>query len=79
MDQLKQYHLARIVQLLLPPEVYDGWRINRRPPQIGDAGTIVEILQAPGLSHKYILESSASDGTTIWLGDFDAEEIESAD
>lgn len=79
MGQLKQYCLARIVQLLHPPEMYDGWRINRRLPQVGDVGTIVEILQVPGLPNKYILESSASDGTTIWLGDFDAEEIEPAD
>lgn len=79
MDQHTHYGLVRIVQLLHPPEAYDGWRLNRRPPQVGDIATIVEIRQAAGLPTTYILESCAPDGTTIWLGDFDAAEIVPAD
>ena len=58
-----------------PPESYDGWRINQRPPRVGDVGTIVEILQAPGLSDRYVVETSGPDGITVWLGDFQAEEL----
>jgi hypothetical protein len=79
MKLLVKYSLACIVQLHHPLEAYDGWRINRRPPRVGDVGTIVEILQAPGLPAKYVLEACAADGTTIWLCDFDADEIEPAD
>ena len=73
---LKQYDLVRVRQLLQPPEVYDGWRVNKRPPQIGDVGTIVDVLQARGCPDDYIVESSGADGDTVWLGDFSAEELE---
>jgi hypothetical protein len=75
MALLQQYQLARVVQLRYPLDTYDGWRVNRRRPAIGDMGTIVEIIHAPGLSNKYVVESSDADGITIWLADFDAEEL----
>jgi hypothetical protein len=73
---LKQYGLVRVVQLLHRPEAYDGWRVNRRPPQVGDIGTLVDILHAPGLADKYVVEASGPDGVTSWLADFAAEELE---
>ena len=73
---LTQYCLVRVIQLLHPLDTYDGWRLNRRPPQRGDVGTIVDILEAPGVPKKYVVESSDPEGITIWLGDFDAEELE---
>ena len=76
---LQRYGLVRVIQLRYPLDAYDGWRINRRPPAVGDMGTIVEILHAPGLPSKYVVESSDADGITIWLDDFDAEEIEPID
>jgi hypothetical protein len=76
--RLRQYGEVRIVRLLRPPEHYDGWRVNERPPAIGDVGTIVDILQKAGLPDNYVVECSdpARDGTDIWLGDFLAEELE---
>jgi hypothetical protein len=76
MAVLRHYGLVRVVQLLSPPEAYDGWRVNRRPPQVGDIGTLVDILHAPDLADKYVVEASGSDGVTIWLADFDVEELE---
>ena len=77
--KLTQYGLVRIIRLLHPAEHYDGWGFNRRPPAIGDLGTIVDILDIPGLPIDYIVESSAADGITIWLGDFAAAELEPID
>ena len=79
MKHLTQYGLVRIVQLLQAPDYYDGWRINRRPPHIGDICTITDILQAPDLPEHYIVESCDEEGSTIWLGDFEAEELEPID
>lgn len=73
---LQQYGMVRVRKLLKPPNEYDGWRLNRRPPSLGDVGCIVEILQAPGLPDSYIVESSGADGVTIWLGDFCEDELE---
>jgi hypothetical protein len=55
---------------------YNGWNFNQRTPEIGDIGTIVDILHIPGSPDNYIVESCAKDGTTLWLGDFDLEELQ---
>lgn len=66
---VKQYERARVRRLTRSANEYDGWRVNTRPPQVGDIGTVVDILSAPGLPENYVVECSASDGVTLWLGD----------
>jgi hypothetical protein len=39
MERLKQYGLVRVRLLLQPAMEYDDWRVNQRPPQVGDVGT----------------------------------------
>jgi hypothetical protein len=73
---LEQYGLVRIRHLLRPAPEYDGWRVNQRPPQVGDVGTLLDILHASGLPDRYVIESSGADGVTVWLGDFVAEELD---
>lgn len=73
---LEQYDLVRVRRLLKSPDAYNGWGINARPPRVGDAGTIVEILHADGLPDNYVVESFGKDGATEWLADFSAEELE---
>jgi hypothetical protein len=72
---VRQYDMVHIRCLLRSLELYDGWRINQRPPRIGDVGTIVEVLRAPGLPDRYVVEASGPDGITVWLSDFEAEEL----
>lgn len=72
------YSTVRIRRLVAPAEAYDGWRMNQRPPRAGDEGTLIDVLHAPGLPDRYVVESSAPDGTTVWLADFAAEELEVA-
>ena len=79
MTALKQYDLVRICQILRPPHDYDGWRLNKHTPQVGEVGTLVDILQAPGLPDHYVVECTASDGGTVWLSEFLAEELEPDD
>ena len=76
MGGLRQYGMVRVRQLLHQAPHYYGWRINLRSPQVGDVGTIVDILQAPGEPDGYVVESSGPDGVSIWLSDFKAEELE---
>lgn len=75
MPILEPYQLARVVQLRYPIDGYVGWGRNQRPPAIGDMGTVIDILCAPGLPDKYVVEASGVDGITIWLADFDADEL----
>jgi hypothetical protein len=79
MSNFRQYEMVRVRQLIYEPEHYDGWKLNLRSPAVGDEGTIVDILHAAGLPDCFIVECSAKDGRTIWLGDFHAEELESAE
>lgn len=68
--------MVRVRQLLHKPEHYDGWQVNYRPPQIGDKGIIVDILQVEGLPNNYVVECTDQDGITIWLADFNAIELD---
>jgi hypothetical protein len=80
MDKMfTQYSLVRVVRLLQPLDEYDGWRVNQRPPRIGDVGCLIDMLEAPGLANRYVVELSGSDGCDIWLADFCAEELEPVD
>jgi hypothetical protein len=75
--ELKEYTQVKVVKLLHSPEHYDGWKLNKRPPRVGDIGYLIDILTAPNYPHSYIVESSNPDnGVTVWMGDFQAEELE---
>ena len=76
-NNLAVFNLVRVVKLLQSIEDYDGWGINQRPPQLDDIGTILDILTVPDLPDRYIVESSSDDGKTIWLCEFEADELES--
>lgn len=73
---LKEYEPVRVRQLIQSADDLDGWRVNQRAPTPGDVGTLLDILTAPGLPNKYVVECSGKDGISIWLADFFEEEIE---
>ena len=73
---LKPYVGVRICQLLQEEQAYDGWRINEHSPMVGYYGTVVDVLRAAGLPDKYIVECCQADGSTLWLAEFFAEELE---
>jgi hypothetical protein len=71
MDILPENSLVEVVELLHSPEHYDGWKVNQRPPAIGDRGVVVDRLS----EDDYIVECSGPDGVDIWLGDFKRREL----
>lgn len=62
---------VRIVKLNTPNRHIDGTKGVKRPPRVGDSGTIVHKV-----GELYMVESVDSDGLTVWLADFTADEIE---
>ena len=44
-------------------------------PSIGDIGTIVHLVDAPGRERRYIVESVAPDGRMRWLVEFGAADL----
>jgi len=49
---------------------------NRRAPAIGDIGTVVEVLRAPGRPPVYLVECCDAAGATVWLCECLAQELE---
>jgi hypothetical protein len=76
-----EYSAVRIRQLLRPPETYNAYKTNSRPPQLGDAGTVVDVMGSPGVpdTYGYIVECRECiepGGAPLWRGEFSAEELE---
>ncbi len=74
---LKLYSQVKVVRLIQAPEDYDGWKLNQRNPEVGDTGTYIELLEAPGIPSKYVVEmADPNSPNSIWLSDFHEEEIQ---
>jgi hypothetical protein len=63
---------VRIVKLLTPSREFTGTEGVRRPPRIGDEGTIVLVYDP----QTFAVEMIDENGMTVWLADFKAEELE---
>lgn len=75
---LREYGPVRVRRLLDPPERYDGWRLNQRPPRVGDVGTLIDVFTAAGHADRYVVECCTADGFTVWLAEFLLGELEPA-
>lgn len=75
---IRLYRQVRIRKILQAH--YDGWRVNKRDPQEGDVGWVIDVLHASNLPDKYVVEKTdPSTGETIWLADFYDDELEAVD
>lgn len=70
------YKQVRVRRLVQPPDSYDPWRLNQRAPQVGDVGTYIDLLHAPGLPDHYVVEMCGVGGAPVWLAEFLADELE---
>jgi hypothetical protein len=68
---LPPYSWVEVIQILHAPKHYNGWKVNKRPPMVGDRGVVVERLS----DDDYIVECAGPDGIDIWLGDFKRHEL----
>lgn len=68
---MKELDSVKIVKLLRNNRPFDGTENVKRPPEIGDVGTIVHFQK-----DFCVVESVDSEGYTIWLADFLPEELE---
>ncbi|HEY6073723.1 MAG TPA: hypothetical protein VIV15_10095 [Anaerolineales bacterium] len=73
-----EYDVVRVTKLLKPERDFMGSEDTKRPPRVGDIGTIVDIPE--GSSDYYVVECVDSDegswGATLWLADFVSDELE---
>ena len=76
MRPLKEYDKVRIVKLLRNDRPLEGTEGVMRPPAIGDTATIVHEYHPGDPSASVAVEKVNSDGYTVWLADFEKEELE---
>ena len=72
----KEYDTVKINTLKESIREFDGTELVKRPPQIGDEGSIVHILGLKDGEVKYVVEAVNEDGETIWVADFWESELE---
>ena len=71
---VREYSIVRVIKLNKSDRNFDGTGGVKRPPQIGDTGTVVHMADG-----GCIVECTDRDGMTVWLADFLNEEIEEID
>jgi len=76
MIPFQELDTIRIVRLLRDNREYSGTPEITRSPRIGDVGTIVHVYDPRDPQAPYRVECVSAEGHTIWLADFDPEEME---
>lgn len=67
-----EYGIVRVARLLRPDRHFQGTPEVYRAPQVGDIGTLVYAYDVTSFS----VECVNTEGMTVWLADFFAEELE---
>ena len=75
MPALKLADVVRVRSIERLPDD-DALRFGRRLPQVGDAGTIVGIVRAPGIVDAFMVKALDADGATAWVAGFTADALE---
>lgn len=80
MTPLREFDVVRVVELRRVSDEHERWGPNRRSPRAGDVGAIVQVLEAPDGSVRYVVQclSSTGDGSTDWISEFGRDELERA-
>ncbi len=66
---------VQVVRLHQAAREVDGTERVRRQPRVGDLGTVVALLQRGSDTPGYYVECLNEDGLTVWLTEFDRDEL----
>ena len=72
----REYDVVRVVRLLTTKREFSGTDGVKRAPQVGDTATIVHLYEINNPTATVVAESVNSNGNTIWLADFQPDELE---
>lgn len=76
MRQIQEYDVVRVAVLKERDRSFDGSDGVKRAPQIGDMATVCHEYDPDDLTATVAVEMVNEDGLTIWLADFDRDELE---
>jgi len=66
---------VQVVRLRHPTREVGGTERVRRQPRVGDFGTVVSLLHRGSDPPAYYVECVDDDGLTVWLTEFDRDEL----
>jgi hypothetical protein len=75
--KLREFDTVRV--LAVPPHLQDRvvWNVSGRLPEVGDLGTVVDAYAYEEERDPfYTVECTASNGDTVWVATFSAEQLE---
>jgi hypothetical protein len=76
--EIREYDVVRVINLKIADRPYDGTAGVMRPPRIGDVGAVVYEYKPEDITAPLCVESVDENGMTIWLADFERDELELA-
>ena len=78
MTRFSEYDVVRVVKLLEAERSITGSEGSTRQPIVGDVGAIVFVHDISDISKTpvYIVECVDDAGMTVWLADFQEDELE---
>ena len=74
--QIQEYDVVRVATLKSGGRSFDGSKGVKRPPQVGDVATVCHEYDINDPNAKVAVEMVTDDGLTVWLADFDRDELE---
>ena len=75
MPAFAEFDVVEVVKLLTPDRNYQGTEATKRPPRVGDRGTIVHRLDPTQRDSPLVVECVDQAGCTVWLAEFAASEL----
>jgi hypothetical protein len=76
MRKIQEYDVVRVTLLKDYDRSFDGSNGVKRPPQVGDLATVCDEYDPNDPSAIVAVEMVNEDGLTVWLADFDRDELE---
>lgn len=73
---IREYDTVRIVRLFRQERDFDGTPGSSRGPEIGDTAAVVHEYDPADATAPVVVECVDSQGNTVWLADFDKDELE---
>jgi hypothetical protein len=76
MRPIREYDVVRIARLSDPARSFTGTSSVSRAPAVGDVATVCHEYQSGDQTARVAVEMVDGDGYTIWLADFERNELE---
>ena len=71
--RFQELDVVRVVKLLTPTRSFESSKGAGRAPAVGDTGAVVMAYEEHGV---YTVECVSPEGMTVWLADFEPDELE---